>query len=405
MKTTWIQEAKKNRPQLAQNHSTEIAIIGGGISGLLCAYELLKAGKEVALFEQKKVGCGATMHTTGFLTHIQDVSLNKLGKMYGSQNTKLILESHQKAIDRFDEIVTSEKIDCEFIRCPSFYYGTSKQQFKNIQQEFGSAQRYGYSLPFKNFGHMEMPNQAKFHPIKFLYSLAEVIEKLGGRIYEHTEITEIQDAAPVILKSKSGHSIEAEKIILATYQPFNNPRQVFAKKGMYTSYIIHCQIKSGILQEAIYQDNSNPYYYFRIDAQQDHDRLILGGADHRAEIPMNPEKNHQVLENYLQTKLEINEYKVVQKWHGPILEPSDGIALIGAYKKNRYLATAFSGTGLTYAGISGMLIKDLILGEKNPWEALYNPKRPRHPKRWFHMGIKYTEELIGGAVRNYFKKP
>ena len=149
-------------------------------------------------------------------------------------------------------------------------------------------------------------------------------------------------------------------------------------------------------------DQSNPYHYFRIDKGEKKDRMILGGEDHRHELPVDPEKQYIALEKYLKTLLPKGRYTITRKWNGPILEPSDGLAYIGRlYKKeNVYVAMAFSGHGMTYSMIAGKLLSDLILGKKNPYEELYNPLRIPTIKQLLQKGYDYTEELFGGAVKN-----
>src|SRR5690606_20859630 len=95
---------------------------------------------------------------------------------------------------------------------------------------------------------------------------------------------------------------------------------------------------------------------------------------------------------------------VKRKWQGPILEPIDGIPFIGSIKESNILyATGFSGNGMTYAGISAQIFRDIILGNQNEWIELYNPKRKLSPKSLGYKGKDYAGELIGGALKNIFK--
>ena len=135
------------------------------------------------------------------------------------------------------------------------------------------------------------------------------------------------------------------------------------------------KIPKNKVKEGLYWDLNNPYYFFRVDPQSNHDLMILGGADHRAEIKINENKAYLVLEEYLKKIVPNIKYRVIRRWNGPILEPSDGLALIGEYKPGQYVATAFSGNGMTYGTIAGIIIPDLILGYENPWEEIYDPSR------------------------------
>jgi glycine/D-amino acid oxidase-like deaminating enzyme len=175
------------------------------------------------------------------------------------------------------------------------------------------------------------------------------------------------------------------------------------KKGMYYSYVYELEIPKGAIGEGLYEDDHNPYHYFRIDQGENNDRMIIGGEDHRKEIPIDQNRNFNALEKYIQETFPGLMYRIVKRWRGPILEPSDGLPLIGRYddkEPNRYVATAFSGNGMTYGTISGMLISDLILGKKNPWEDFYDPRRALPFKGIILKGRDYIEEFIKGVVKN-----
>jgi glycine/D-amino acid oxidase-like deaminating enzyme len=96
------------------------------------------------------------------------------------------------------------------------------------------------------------------------------------------------------------------------------------------------------------------------------DIVIVGGEDHREEIKMSEAKNFKALEKYVKEIMQNKPYSITGRWTGPILEPSDGIALMGKTGDHSYIATAFSGNGMTYSTIAGMIMRDLILGKKNP---------------------------------------
>ncbi len=97
------------------------------------------------------------------------------------------------------------------------------------------------------------------------------------------------------------------------------------------------------------------------------------------------------------------DYKIIKKWSGPILEPSDGLALIGEIEPKYYVATGFSGNGMTYSAIAAMMFKDLISRKKSKWTPIYDPKRPLLSKKTVYKAKDYLEEFAGGALKNLLK--
>jgi glycine/D-amino acid oxidase-like deaminating enzyme len=365
----------------------------------------------VIVLEKKSVGGGATEYTTAFLTYVIDTDLTTLVDLYGKKQATDIWNSHKEAIDSIEQTVNDEHIDCEFSRCNAYLYATSKRQYERLQEEEKTARKLGFNLTLKrdpmlgfpNEGYLEVENQAKFHPLKFLNKIAELAYKRSVEIYEKTEVVELAGKSAIRIKTKQGYIVTARDIIITTYDPFNKPKKVFAKKGMYTSYVLEVHFPKNTLREGIYWDQHIPYYYFRIDKRADYDRMILGGADHREEIPIKEERNFNDLETYLKNLFPHTLFRIAKKWSGPILEPSDGIALIGEYKKHHLLAAGFSGNGMTYSAIAAHIFRDTITGKSSKWIDLYDPKRPRKPSRYFKKGLDYTKEFFGGAVKNVLK--
>jgi glycine/D-amino acid oxidase-like deaminating enzyme len=174
---------------------------------------------------------------------------------------------------------------------------------------------------------------------------------------------------------------------------------------MYQTYMYEVEIEKGLFEEATYDDEDNPYHYFRIDSKPKHDRMIIGGEDHRQDIKVPESKNYKALKQYLQKIMGEHPYKIVKKWSGSIIEPVDGLPLIGWANKNKsiYIATAFSGTGMTFGTIAGILFNNQVLNQKSPFNNLYDPNRIPTIKQLWQKGKDYSEELIGGAASNIIK--
>lgn len=410
MKPTWDEFPKKESyPKLEGDLVVDIAVVGGGMAGILCAYMLCLAGKKVAVLESEELGSGASGLTTAFLTSIIDTSQKNLISMFGIDRTRKIYESGQEAIKTYEEIIDREGIECEFMRCTNHIYANSKTDFKELEKEYVSFQYINAEvelqkkndLGFRNEGCIAVHEQAKFHPRKFLLRLAQKISKAGVRIFEHTKALAIHEAEQQEIITEHG-ILKAGHVIIATYSPFANPLQTFLKKGMYVTYVFEIQIPKGILADALFEDTANPYHYFRVDKGKEYDRMIIGGEDHRVEIKMDQEKMFRGLERYVRRILKGIPYVMTRRWTGPILEPSDGLALIGPLKQNQWVATAFSGNGMTYSMIASILLRDLILKNEHPWAKIYDPLRIPNVYQIFKKGIDYTGELVGGAVKNKF---
>jgi glycine/D-amino acid oxidase-like deaminating enzyme len=410
--TAWTENMqKKVYPKLEKSTQADIAIIGGGLAGLLTAYLLTDTGKKIIVIEKDEVAMGVTSLTTAFLTQSIDIDFTDIVKSFDLEDGKDIVDSHGKAIDLIEKIVNENRIDCDFKRCSNYIYELEEKELSSLEEENDAALELGLDskfvkggkdLGFENAGYMEIKNQAMFHPLKFLARLAHILEERGVEIYEHTEACEItrhKDKKGVEIETAAG-IVDATWAVSTVYKPFKQPLRLFFKKGMYVSYIIEGRLDLG-LKEATYEDTENPYHYFRIDG----DRIIIGGEDHRQDIPVDPAKNFKALHEYAEKIFPKERFTINRKWSGPILEPVDGLAFIGPLQKNDHMlyAFGFSGNGMTYSAISAMILSDCIRGTENKWHRLYRANRLPHFHALMIKGRDYTEELAKGALKNVFK--
>jgi glycine/D-amino acid oxidase-like deaminating enzyme len=416
--STWDASIKlKNFPKLSKSKNSDVVIVGGGLAGMISAYLLTKKGKKVILVERKKIASGATMRTTAFLTHSIDTDYADLISTFGLKEARAIIDSHDKAIDLIKNIVEEENIDCDFKRCSNIVYAMAPEDFSILEEEFkalkqigkkGKLFKNGSKLGFKNFGYLEISNQAKYHPLKFIEALIKIIIKNGGEIYENTKIKDIKsDGTAVGVKTSDNIIIYANWAIITTYEPFNKPLRLYFKKAFYASYVVEGILKNLNIPEGIYEDTYNPYHYFRIDKIKDETRFIAGGEDHRMDIPVSEKKSFNALKDYLDNFIGKENYELTKQWAGPILEPVDGIAHIGSFdQKNVLYAMSFSGNGMTYSAITSMIFSNIICNEKNSkvkmWEEIYTPHRTPSLRSLLTKGKDYSEELIRGGIKNTF---
>jgi glycine/D-amino acid oxidase-like deaminating enzyme len=413
MKTTWQKtfKAAQKYPPLEKDIFVDVAIVGGGITGTTLAYLLSKSGKKVAVLEAGTLEESSyTAYTTAFITYEVDTDFQDLENIFGKNGAQDVWQSGLEAIDKIEQIIREEKIDCEFARCPMFFYANDAKEWEIVHEEAKRGQGLGFDIYLETDAKRAvLKNQAKFHPLKYVDGLRVAAAKMGALFYENTKVKEIiEGERPVVLTEKN--KVTADYAAVCTYKPFNNPKRVFGRKGMYKSYIYELAIEGGVFPEGLYLDAYNPYHYFRIDkgaGSGERDRMIIGGEDHRIELKMKEEKNFRSLLKYAERVLGEHRYEVVTKWAGGILETIDGLPYIGQYSKkhpNLLLATGFSGNGMTYSMIAGTILHDKILGIKNKYEYLYTPLRGYSWSAFFIKGRDYVGELFGGAVKNIFKK-
>jgi glycine/D-amino acid oxidase-like deaminating enzyme len=394
-KSTWRQFHKPFEfPKLKGLLEADVVIIGGGLTGIIAAYLLRDSGLSIAVVEAEVVGYRASGSTTAFLMEVVDTDASELTKLYGTQKARQILDSHKDAINFYEQVSQDEGIEWEFTRTSLFAYAQNKKDAKHLQKEVEALNilgrkarwRMDNALAFKNKGYLQLEGQAKMHPLKFLFGLAERAHQSGVRIYEHTRL-EISD-------------IRAKKILVAThYPPDPQPKALYFKKAAYMTYVVEAELPPGTLPEGLYEDTRNPYHYLRVDKSERGERLLVGGADHRMDIPVEDEKAYSALKNYLRELLPSVHANVVREWKGMIVEPGDGLAFIGPIDSpNIFYATGYSGNGITYAVIAAHLFRDFVLGTHTDVADIYAANRPFDIAAHAQGVKRYLGEFLGGML-------
>jgi glycine/D-amino acid oxidase-like deaminating enzyme len=230
------------------------------------------------------------------------------------------------------------------------------------------------NLKFNEFGYIEIFGMAKFNAIKYATSLAQIAVKNGVIINENTEVIDLNDKKDFVeIKILSNEIIKAKKVISATYIPFGKSEYLEHKYNMYRSYVVEYKIDSNTLLEGTYQDTLKPYHYFRVDKENDFDRLIIGGADNLEILNVDTLIGEKLIQNYALDFFKINNLREIRHWSGMISEPATGLASIGESKGgNIFYAFGFSGNGLTYSYIASRIFTDQINSEDNPYSKIYS---------------------------------
>ncbi len=371
---------------LNQSIEVDVCIIGAGITGVSTAFYLAENKKSVALIDANSISNGVTADTTAHLTWILDDRYYEYAEKIGELNTELLALSHQAAIDEIERNVTNKSIDCNFQRVSGYLMGEKKDSEETFRKEAeflkklklneSTSASNQFIEGFEKKPFLHFPNQAQFHPLRYIHGLCMSIQSAGGQIFTNTKVVDIEEKDKIRVKTQEGHVITANQLVVATHSPINNMFTMHTKQAPYQSYAIAMKIPARSYTHALYWDDLDPYHYVRFASASDHDLIIVGGEDHKTGQANDMDERFERLETWCKehfSKAQETSYR----WSAEVMEPIDRIAFIGRnpHSKNVYIATGFSGNGMTYGTISGMIIKDLILERENPWQDLYNPAR------------------------------
>jgi glycine/D-amino acid oxidase-like deaminating enzyme/nitrite reductase/ring-hydroxylating ferredoxin subunit len=373
-------------PRLIANRHVDVVIVGGGLTGLTTAYLLGRRGKSVAVLERGRIASGETGHTTAHLTIATDTRLTDLEKTLGRPHAQAAWDAGAAAIDLIESIVRDHGIACGFRRVDGYLHarrGTSDIEVPALQAQAALATELGFRASFVDANPLtgtpavRYADQARFDPRRYLAGLVGAIEAMGGRIYEHSPATGFEtDPLRVLVKP---HALTCGDVVLATHNPLVGVNSVLGatlfqtKLALYTTYAVAGRMPRGAVSDALFWDTGDPYRYVRVDSRRSHDVVIVGGEDHKTGQADDTLGCFDRLEHVARALAP--NLAITSRWSGQVIETPDGLPYIGSSGEHQYTATGFSGNGMTFGTLAGMIISDAIAGHRNPWAELFDAGR------------------------------
>ena len=383
MKSLWYEHIDRlDFPTLKNDIETEVLIIGGGIAGILTAYFLQEKGVPYVLVEKDKICSETTGNTTAKITFQHGLIYDKLLRSAGIEKAKLYLQANKASFEQYAKLC--KNIDCDYEIKDNYVY--SRDDRKKLEDEITALSQIGYnavlkenlSLPIDTVGAVCFENQAQFHPLKFLFSIAKNLN-----IYEHTFVREMIGTTAVTNNGK----IQADKVIVTTHFPFINKHgSYFLKLYQHRSYVIALENAQNV--NGMFVDESQTGLSFR----NYREFLLLGGGGHRTgKKGGNWNELREFAKNNYPNGLE--KYF----WAAQDCMSLDHIPYIGRYSKNTldlYTASGFNKWGMTGAMLSAMLLNDMVCGEHNDFEEVFSPSRNMIKPQLFINGFESVTNLL-----------
>ncbi|MES2626930.1 MAG: FAD-dependent oxidoreductase, partial [Pseudomonadota bacterium] len=374
---------KHSFPTLLENLTTDVLVIGGGITGALISHKLCKAGLQVTLVEKQHVAHGSTSASTAMLQYEIDTPLFKLSKKSGEQNAQRAYALCLEAIAKIETICEKFPDKADFERHPSLWYATYKKHVKEIlepelkaRRQMGIAVRlvsekniqdnFGFSAP----AGLLSEDAAQVNPYLMTNFLLEEVAAMGGRIHELTEIVQLTTSdRSVTVETKNGHKIKARYVVMAAgYESQKFLDTNFSR--VHSSYAIISKPlprKNQWYKNSLIWETTTPYHYLRTTGDN---RIIVGGRDENFYSPdkrdrLISRKSTELLQKFNKLFPEI-PFETDFAWAGTFSETKDGLPYIGPYDHKRILfAMGYGGNGITFSVIAAEILTDLIQGKKN----------------------------------------
>ncbi|GMB09804.1 FAD-dependent oxidoreductase [Thermolongibacillus altinsuensis] len=403
-------------PPLTEDIHVDVAIIGGGISGITTAYLLAKKGVNVALIEANQLLNGTTGHTTAKITAQHDLIYDEFIQHFGEEKARLYYEANKEAIDWIKEIVTTEQIDCDFTVEDAYIYTTAETERSKIENEWEAYQKIGIDgeyveklpLPFSIQGAIMMRNQAQFHPLKYLRQLVQFAVRHGASFYEHTVASDIEAGTKPRIKTKDGHLITCDAVIVCSHFPFYDGALYFSRLYAERSYVLAIKTEKDY-PGGMYLSAGNPKRSLRYTMMNGEKLVLVGGESHKTGQGIATMKHYEVLQSFAEHTFGIQE--ILYRWSAQDLVTLDRIPYIGSMRTdypNIMVATGYRKWGMTSGTLAAHLLSDLAMQKENRYREVFTPSRfyaDPSVKNFLKENVDVAKHLISGKLEYALRQP
>lgn len=407
----WISSTSPCRhPMLTEDIKVDIAIIGGGITGILTAYMLNQHGIKPAILEADYILKGTTGHTTAKITSQHGLIYHKIKNQISEELAKQYAEANETAIKMIEKIATENRIECDYVPQSAYIYTQQDDYVNKIIKETEAASALGIEatyleeipLPFSVKAAVRFDNQAQFHPLKFLIPLVRKLVNDGVQIFEQSRVVDIERDYNYTLITGNGKKVKADKIIIASHYPcYNKPGLYFTRIYTERSYVIAIKAKEKY-PGGMYISAEEPARSFR-NQQSDNDELVLiGGEHHKTGQGEDTNKHYEALMEFANETFTVED--IPYRWSTQDCMTLDDLPYVGRFTSKMpdiYVATGYGKWGMTNSMASAMILSDLIVKGISPWEEVYNPLRKTitaSAKNFVVENLNVADKLIQGKI-------
>ncbi len=387
-------------PRLAGDRAVDVAVVGGGITGLTTALLLAYRGARVAVIEADRVGGGVTGNNTAKVTALQSTVYSSVQRAHGRQAAADYAAGSVAAVRQVAILAEQESIECDLVHRPALTVAVDEAELPTVQREAEAAADAGLpvvwahevDLPFLVRGAVRLDDQIALHPVRYAQGLAEAVRRAGSEVYEGTRATGLHEGAPCRVRTTGG-VVSAGHVVIATHYPVFDRGGYFARLEAIRSYCIAAAVR-GPLPSGMSINVGSPIRSVNTYGEL----LLVGGESHPTGARGVDEQRFGRLADFARRHWDVTE--ISHRWSAQDPTSYDQLPLIGRYtpvSSAVYVASGFMKWGLAGGTMGAVILADLISGRQpEPWAKRFSPHRVslRSASRLVRMNAKAGADLL-----------
>jgi glycine/D-amino acid oxidase-like deaminating enzyme len=363
----------------APPQTSDVVVIGAGVTGALVADALTAAGLTVVVLDRRAPACGSTAASTSLLSYEIDVGLVELAEMIGEERAVHAYRQSMRAVQDIAALADSLPEPCGYAQCPSICLATQHRHARDLEAETALRQRHGLDAEYWPAQRVEqaygLPSHGAIHtatagvldPVRFTRALLDRAHERGALLLSRTPARDVrQEKSGLVVVTDRGE-VRAGWVVYA--MGYEMPAQLRAGMvALHTTYALVTEPVEDLGPwngASIVWETGRPYFYMRSTPDC---RVMMGGADTPFKDAawrdrLMPGRTKR-LEKRLKEWLPAVTTQTAFVWAGTFGETRDGLPYIGpmADCPQALYALGYGGNGITFGAVAARIVADICLG-------------------------------------------